>query len=90
MGFTKRLLQKSGVRDPERVSRLMIPIALAYIWIIYLGDFVLENSWDKIIHRTDRCDLSLFQLGLRALTRWLREGKVLPNFQLTLSNEAFT
>jgi len=29
--------------------------------------------WDKIIHRKDRCDLSLFTLGMRLLKRLLRK-----------------
>lgn len=78
-------LNKSGIRNPERVSRLLIAASLAYIWIIYLGDLAVEKGWDKIIHRTDRCDLSLFQLGIRLLKRLLREGRAIPKFCLTLS-----
>lgn len=81
-------LNKSGLRDPERVSRLLIAASLAYIWMVYLGELVLNKGWDKIIHRADRCDLSLFQLGIRLLKRLLREGKVLPEFCLTLSGKA--
>ena len=81
-------LNKSGLREPERVSRLLIAASLAYIWMVYLGELVLKNGWDKIIHRSDRCDLSLFQLGIRLLKRLLREGKVLPEFCLVLSGKA--
>jgi len=81
-------LGKSGLRDPERVSRLMIAVALAYIWIIYLGELAITKGWDKIIHRTDRCDLSLFQLGVRLLKRLLGRGIKLPEFCLTLTGKA--
>jgi hypothetical protein len=81
-------LQKSGLRDPERVSRLIIAAALAYIWMIYLGEFAMDKGWKKIIHRKDRCDLSLFTLGIRLLKYFLREGKALPPFCLTLSGKA--
>jgi len=77
-------LQKSGLHDPERVSRLLIAAALAYIWIVYLGALALQNGWNKIIHRTDRCDLSLFQLGKRLLSYLLKQGKGLPKFCLIL------
>jgi hypothetical protein len=77
-------LQKSGLRDPERVSRLLIAAALAYIWMVYLGALALQQGWNKIIHRTDRCDLSLFQLGKRLLSYLLKEGKALPKFCLIL------
>ena len=32
----------------------------------------------KIIHRRDRCDLSLFQLGLRLLDHLLNEDFAIP------------
>ena len=55
--------------DPERIERLMISAFLAYIWIVYLGIIADEGGWVYFIHRSDRCDLSLFQLGLRILSR---------------------
>ena len=79
---------KSGLTDPTRVSRLMMAVSLAYIWVIYLGELAIEKGWDKIIHRTDRCDLSLFQLGIRLLKRLLGRGIKLPEFCLILSGRA--
>ncbi|WP_174482847.1 hypothetical protein, partial [methanotrophic endosymbiont of Bathymodiolus puteoserpentis (Logatchev)] len=73
----------------ERVSRLIIAAALAYIWMVYLGELTKKKGWDKIIHRKDRCDLSLFTLGMRLLKRLLREEKALPQFCLALSGKAF-
>lgn len=56
----------------------MIAACLAYIWIIYLGNLSKKEGWDKVIHRTERCDLSLFQLGLRLLDYFLnQEGEPL-------------
>ena len=40
-------------------------VAYLIIWIVYLGAICVQEGWVKIIHRPDRCDLSLFQLGLR-------------------------
>ena len=61
----------------------MIAACLAYIWIIYLGVLALDERWRKFVHRTDRCDLSLFQLGLRLLEYFLNEGKPIPvQFQM--------
>ncbi len=56
--------------------------------MVYLGELTKKKGWDKIIHRKDRCDLSLFTLGMRLLKRLLREGKALPQFCLTLSGKA--
>lgn len=76
-------LDKSHISDPERLSRLMMAACLAYIWIIYLGVVAKRDGWVPIIHRTDRCDLSLFQLGLSLLGHFLDEGRVIPvSFQI--------
>lgn len=60
-------LHKSHLSLPHRLARLMIAACLAYVWIVYLGQQATQQSWNTVIHRTDRCDLSLFQLGLRFL-----------------------
>lgn len=71
-------LHKSHLSAPERLSRLLIAACLAYIWIVYLGTLCVQDGWVKIIHRTERCDLSLFQLGLRLLAHFLNEGLSIP------------
>lgn len=81
-------LHKSHLSDPERISRLMIATSLAYIWLIYLGEYAMQTAWNKIIHRTERCDLSLFKLGARLLKRFLREGIPIPKFNFLLFDNA--
>lgn len=77
-------LQKSHLSDPERIQRFLLAICLAYTWDIYLGVKVRNNNAImRQIHRTDRCDLSLFQLGLRYLEYLLSHGLSLP-FSLML------
>ena len=71
-------IHKSHVSDPKRLSRLLIAAGLAYLWIVYLGEHAMEHGWNKIIHRTNRCDLSLFQLGLRLLEHLLNEELPIP------------
>jgi hypothetical protein len=60
-------LHKSHLSDPARVARLMLAACLAYLWIVFLGALAMETGLNREIHRTERCDLSLFQLGLRVL-----------------------
>ncbi len=55
-------LDKSLISDPAH---------LAYIWIVYLDVVAKRNDWIKIIHRTDRCDLGLFRLGLALIEHFL-------------------
>ena len=38
----------------------------------------MKHGWNRIVHRTDRCDLSLFQLGLRLLDHFLNEEIAIP------------
>ena len=71
-------IQKSHMSDPQRLSRLFIAACLAYIWIVYLGSVCMKDGWVRVIHRGDRCDLSLFQLGLRLLDHFLNADLPIP------------
>jgi hypothetical protein len=71
-------LHKSHISSPERLARLLIACCLAYLWIVYLGTLCEQESWAKVIHRTERCALSLFQLGLRLLAHFLNEDLPIP------------
>jgi hypothetical protein len=71
-------LHKSHLSAPQRLSRLLMAACLAYIWIVYLGALCVQDGWVHMIHRGDRCDLSLFQLGLRLLDYLLNEGFTIP------------
>ena len=58
--------------------RLLIASCLAYLWLVYLGVCALHDAWLKRVHRRDRCDLSLFRLGLRLLARCLKDDIPIP------------
>jgi hypothetical protein len=80
-------LHKSHISEPERMSRLLIAACLAYIWIIYLGVVAKKEKWVAIIHRPNRCDLSLFQLGLDLLEHFLNESLPIPvSFQMPIES----
>lgn len=72
-------IQRSHLSDPARLSRLLIVSCLAYLWIVYLGVCALRDGWLKRLHRQDRCDLSLFRLGLRLLARCLKDLVPIPS-----------
>jgi hypothetical protein len=71
-------LHKSHISNPKRLARLMIAACLAYLWIIYLGVTAHRDGWLPIIHRTDRCDWSLFRSGLALLDHFLNENLPIP------------
>ena len=71
-------IHQSHLSDPTRLARLLMAACLAYLWIIYLGALCEHDGWVGRIHRGDRCDLSLFQLGLRLLDYLWNEDYAIP------------
>jgi hypothetical protein len=71
-------LHKSHLSAPQRLSRLLMAACLAYIWIVSLGTVCEKDGWMRLIHRGERCDLSLFQLGIRLLDHLLNAGLSIP------------
>ncbi len=72
-------IHRSHLSNPQRLARLLIASCLAYLWLVYLGVCALRDGWLKQLHRQDRCDLSLFRLGLRLLARCLKDALPLPD-----------
>jgi hypothetical protein len=71
-------LAHSHLADPQRLERLLLACCLAYLWLVCLGARVLLKGWLPRIHRADRCDLSLFQIGLLWIEYCLNEGLPVP------------
>jgi hypothetical protein len=71
-------IHKSHLNKPERLARLVLATSLAYLWVHEVAMFAQAQGWVGQFHRTDRCDLSLFQIGLRAMHYAQREGKRIP------------
>ncbi len=82
-------LEHTRLQHAQRVDHLLLAMAIATLWCHELGEFVLNqgelarSSVDPAHERT----LSLFQLGLRWLKRFLATDlHFLPDFQALLSN----
>jgi hypothetical protein len=75
MGFN---LQKSQLRDPARMMRLLLVVCLSYLWIMFLGCMAVLSGSIRFIDRTDRRDCSLFTYGLRWLRRLLKIDAYIP------------
>ena len=71
-------LQKSHLASPERLARLLLAAALAYLWIIYLGVQAVRSGVAAWLDHPNRADLSLFQLGLSLLAWCLDEDRPIP------------
>jgi hypothetical protein len=72
-------IHKSHLSNPERLSRLLLASCLAYLWLVYLGVCATAPQWMRQLHRQDRCDLSLFRLGMRLLAHCLNEHRPIPD-----------
>jgi len=82
-------LEHTRLQHAQRIDHLLLAIAIATLWCHELGEFVLRQGetarcWVDPAHERT---LSLFQLGLRWLKRFLATDlHFLPNFQALLSN----
>ncbi len=70
--------QTSRYRHPGRLARLMLAVALAYLWLCYLGSMALVSGMSKFVDRTDRRDRSIFTIGRQWLKRLLKLDKPIP------------
>jgi hypothetical protein len=64
--------EHSLVRDPQRVERVLLLIALALLWFMGLGQRVVRRGWRWIPDDRCRRTLSYFQLG----RRWRKRQRV--------------
>jgi hypothetical protein len=59
--------EQSRIRDPAHMSRLLLAMQLATLFVLAAGRHVLKRGLQRRFTRTDQRDLSLFSLGLRFL-----------------------
>jgi len=71
-------LHKSHLAEAERLARLMIAACMAYLWMVYFGITAIKSGIDNQIHRTDRCDWSIFRMGLAFFDHCLNRLLPLP------------
>ena len=68
-------LEASRLQHFQRLSRLMLAVALLYIWLVAFGSVTIKNGWRKEVDRADRRDLSIFRIGLDMFERCLINGR---------------
>jgi hypothetical protein len=72
-------LQLTRLKDPHRVSRLLMVAAMAYIFTVFLGVEAIVSGHFRRLVRTDAFYYSLFQLGLIYLEHLLNEALPFPD-----------
>ena len=82
-------LEHTRLQHAQRIDHLLLAMAIATLWCHELGEFVLKQGElaRGLVDPAHQRTLSLFQLGLRWLKRFLATGlHFLPDFQALLSN----
>ena len=71
-------LDQTGIAERERLTRLLIVLALAYVWLVSIGRWVVKRGYRRLLDDgTARYwHFSLFQLGVGWLER--RHSYTLP------------
>lgn len=59
-------LARCGITERMRVARLLLPLAIAYLWLVALGRWVVKKGYRRLIDDGDArtWHYSLFQLGV--------------------------
>ena len=70
-------LAKTHIRDPQRLSRLLLAASIAFLWSLAVGSYVFHSPKQRLVDRSDRTDRSIFQLGYRYLKRTWKLAKSL-------------
>jgi hypothetical protein len=77
-------LARTHLTDPEHIDRLILAIAIATCITLGLGTQLVLDQKTYLVDRSDRRDLSLFQIGWRWLYRLLALNR-LQEFKLRFS-----
>jgi hypothetical protein len=56
-------LEKTRLRHFQRLSRLVLVVALFYLWLVTHGAQTVKNGQRRLVDRRDRRDLSIFRIG---------------------------
>lgn len=64
-------LDQCGMEDRARVARLLIVLAIGYLWLVSVGRWVVKKGYRKLIDDGTRRNwhFSLFQLGVGWMER---------------------
>lgn len=68
-------LEKTRLRDTERVSRLVLCVCIASVFALLVGETMEVQGKRRVVERASKRQMSLFQLGLRDLKRLPVQGQ---------------
>jgi hypothetical protein len=71
-------LESTHLQHIMRLSRLTLLVALLYLWSMAVGSRTIKQGRRHLVDRTDRRDLSIFQIGVRIIQRCLTNAHPIP------------
>jgi hypothetical protein len=71
-------LETNHWRHPDRLSRLVLALALLYVWLVLWGAALTKAGRRAWVDRHNRRDLSLFRIGLDTLHRCFALEQAVP------------
>lgn len=64
-------LESTRLLHFQKLSRLTLAVVLLYYWLVSFGVKMIKSGLRRLVDRSDRRDLSIFQIGLRSIERRL-------------------
>lgn len=71
-------LEQSRLYAAERLDRLLLALALVYVWLLHVGSYVIKRGWRRRVDRNDRRDRSLVEIGRYWIQHCLCNGHPPP------------
>ncbi len=71
-------IDKSRLKESARINRLLMTVAIAYIFVVFWGVEAIVSGTFKQMLRTDRFDHSLFTLGFKYIHHLLKKCLTIP------------
>jgi hypothetical protein len=71
-------LETTHLRHPDRLSRLVLALALLYVWLVLGGAALIKAGRRAWVDRHNRRDLSLFRIDLDTLQRCFALEQAVP------------
>jgi hypothetical protein len=71
-------LEATHLDDAERISRLVLAVCIAFVWLITLGSRIVKQGLRHFVDVKSRRDKSYFRIGWDWILRCIRLGKPFP------------
>jgi hypothetical protein len=71
-------LEATHLDDAERISRLVLAVCIAFVWLITLGSRIVKQGLRHFVDVKSRRDKSYFRIGWDWILRCIRLGRPFP------------